>query len=308
VIRRSDSAGTRPLRHGAKSLLRTFGVALFSALVVGCGARGIPLPESTGEEPAARAILKASAEAHGLAAWQGITDVSVAYAGEWHGLVTRLQPTLIDAQFRQGSEERLLLVPEPWLAQAHRGPGGEKQVVRSTVAITVAYNGQAATDKDVLAAAALVADGYRMFLTGPFHFLTGNIVLATAGSEMVDGRECDVLLAVRRPGHGLSVEDRYLLYIDREQHWLRRLRFTMEGLASTQGAVAEVDFFDHRRIAGVVWPTRFFERLKKPIPNLAVHDWRLVGLDVNRGLTAADVSGPTFAGKAAAAARRLDKD
>ncbi|NJD23815.1 MAG: hypothetical protein FIB06_00245 [Betaproteobacteria bacterium] len=288
------------------SPLRVFGIALFCVLLAGCAGRGIPLPEKAGEEPAARAILLASAEAHGLAAWQGISDVSVAYAGEWHGLVTRLQPTLIDAQFRQGSEERLLLAPEPLLAQAHRGSGGEKQVVRSPAAITVAYNGQPASDKDVLAAAALVADGYRMFLTGPFYFLNGNGVLATAGSEMVDGRECDVLLAVRRPGHGLSVEDRYLLYIDREQRWLRRVRFTMEGLASTQGAVAEVDFFDHRRIAGVIWPARFFERLKKPIPNLSVHNWRLVGLDVNRGLTAAELTGPAFAGKASAAARRLE--
>jgi hypothetical protein len=192
------------------------------------------------------------------------------------------------------------------LVQAHRGPGGDKQVVRSPAAVTVAYNGQPAADKDVLAAAALVADGYRMFLTGPFYFLTGNVALEAAGSEMVDGRDCDVLLAVRRPGHGLSGEDRYLLYIDREQRWLRRVRFTMEGLASTRGAVAEVDFFDHRRIAGVVWPTRFFERLKKPIPNLAVHDWRMIGLDVNRGLTAAEVSGPAFAGRAVVPARPLD--
>lgn len=179
-------------------------------------------------------------------------------------------------------------------------------MVRSLATVTVAFNGRPSPDKEVLAAAALVADGYRLFLTGPFHFLSGNETLATAGSEAVDGRECDVLLAERRPGHGLSVEDRYLLYIDREQRWLRRVRFTMEGLASTQGAVAEVDFFDHRRIAGVVWPTRFHERLKKPIPNLPVHDWRLVGLDVNRGLTAAEVSGPAFSGRAAAPARPLD--
>jgi hypothetical protein len=286
-------------------LFRFLNCALLAVLLTGCAARGIPLPEATGEDSAARAILQASAEAHGLAAWQGITDVSVAYAGDWHGLVARLQPTLIDAPFRQGSEERLLVGPAPLLAQAHRGPGGDKQVVRSPAAITVAYNGQPSTDKDVLAAAALVADGYRLFLTGPFYFLSGNVALATAGSETVDGRDCDVLLAVRRPGHGLSQEDRYLLYIDREQRWLRRVRFTMEGLASTQGAVAEVDFFDHRRIAGVVWPTRFFEHLKKPIPNLPVHDWRLVGLDVNRGLTAAELSGPAFAGKAVMPARPL---
>jgi hypothetical protein len=287
------------------SPLRLFCLALLVPLFAGCSSRGIPLPATSGEDPAAQAILQASAEAHGLVAWRGITDVSVAYEGEWHGLVTRLQPTLTDADFRQGSQERLLLVPEPLLAQAHRGPGGDKQVVRSGAGVMVAYNGRPASDKDVLAAAALVADGYRMFLTGPFYFLSGNLVLATAGRETVDGRNCDVLLAVRRPGHGLSAEDRYLLFIDREQRWLRRVRFTMDGLASTQGAVAEVDFFDHRRIDGVVWPTRFYERLKKPIPNLAVHDWRLIGLDVNRGLVPAEVTGPSFTGKAAPAARPL---
>ena len=35
----------------------------------GYAARGIPVPEKAGENPAARTILQASAEAHGLAAW-----------------------------------------------------------------------------------------------------------------------------------------------------------------------------------------------------------------------------------------------
>jgi hypothetical protein len=112
-------------------------------------------------------------------------------------------------------------------------------------------------------------------------------------------------LAVRRPGHGQSVEDRYLLFIDRQDRLLRRVRFSMEGLAATQGAVVEVDFFDHREIAGVRWPTRFFERIRKPIPRLPVHAWRLTGLDVNRGYSAADISGRNFSGLASDPARAL---
>jgi hypothetical protein len=135
------------------SNLRLLGIAVLCSFFAGCAARGIPVPEKAGENPAARTILQASAEAHGLAAWRGISDVSVAYAGEWHGLVSRLQPVLIDAAFRQGSEERLLLAPEPLLAQAHRGPGGDKQVLRTPAVVTVAYNGQPAGDKDVLAPA-----------------------------------------------------------------------------------------------------------------------------------------------------------
>ena len=144
-----------------------------------------------------------------------------------------------------------------------------------------------------------------MFLTGPFYFLDNNLSLEMAESEDVEGRACDTLLAVRRPGHGMSAEDRYLLFIDRENHLLRRVRFTMEGLDSTKGAIAEVDFFDHQTIAGVTWPTRFFERLRKPIPNLPVHDWQMTGLDVNRGLSEADISGQAFSAKAAAPAKAL---
>lgn len=274
-------------------------------LLAGCAGRGVPPALSLGEQDGARTILEASAAAHGLAAWRQLRDVSVAYEGEWYGLVGRLQPTLIDAAYRQGSEERLLLTDAPIVGQSHRGPGGQKQVLRTVDEVQVAYDGQPAADAEVRDAAALVADGYRLFLTGPFYFLNGNLHLERIDDAWVNGHHCDVLLAVRRPGLGRAAEDRFLLYIDREQHWLRRVRFTLEGMASTQGAVAEVDFFDHRQIAGVLWPTRFYERLKKPIPNLPVHDWRLVGLDVDRGMTAVELVVPGFAGRAAAPARRL---
>lgn len=275
-------------------------------LVGGCASRGIPQAGGSGEQPAARALLQKSAEAHGLSAFRRIEDLNVSYSGEWYTLVGALQPTLIDADFRQGSQERIILKGGPLVGQHHQGVKGTKQVVRRKDDVAVFYNDAPAGDRDVLAAAALVADGYRMFLTGPFYFLDGNLSLESGEDETVEGRACRTLVAVRRPGHGLSTDDRYLLFIDAENHLLRRVRFTMEGLESTQGAVAEVDFFDHREIAGVIWPTRFFERLRKPIPSLPVHDWRLTGLDVNRGLTAADISGPAFSVRAAEPARRID--
>lgn len=288
------------------SLVRLLCLGLSLFLLAGCAGRGVPQPLASGETAGGRAILQASAEAHGLAAWQQLRDISVAYEGEWYGVVARLQPTLTDAAFRQGSEERLLLVGSPVVGQSHRGPGGQKQVLRTGDAVQVAYDGRPAEDAEVRAAAALVADGYRLFLTGPFYFLNGNVHLERIDDAWVNGHHCDILLAVRRPGLGLAAEERFLLYIDREQRWLRRVRFTLDGLASTQGAVAEVDFFDHRRIAGVIWPTRFYERLKKPIPNLPVHDWRLIGLDVDRGMTADELAVPGFAGRAAAPAHRLE--
>ncbi len=274
-------------------------------LLSGCMSRGIPQAGGSGEQPAARAMLQKSAEAHGLAAFRQIDDLSVGYAGEWHGLVSKVQPALIDADFRQGSQERIIFKGGPLISQRHLGPKGSKQVIRRARDVQVFYNDMPSADRDVLAAAALVADGYRMFLTGPFYFLDGNRSLEMGEDETVEGRPCTTLVAVRRPGHGLSAEDRYLLFIDAESHLLRRVRFTMEGLESTQGAIAEVDFFDHKEIAGITWPTRFYERLRKPIPSLPVHDWRLIGLDVNRGLSEADIAGPSFSPKAAEAARPI---
>ena len=56
---------------------------------------------------------------------------------------------------------------------------------------------------------------------------------------------------------------------------------------------------------GVRWPTHFIERLIKPIPNLAVHQWQLTGLDLNRGLRAEDINGDTFSTLASSPAKEL---
>ena len=285
-------------------LFRCFWFALSLPLLAAC-ASGMPAAQQVGEQAEARALLERSAQAHGLAGFRALRDISVSYEGSWYSLVQRLQPVLIDAQFRKASEERLILGNSSAIGQRHSGPGGSKQVVRGPSSIEVVYNDRPSSDRDTLAAAALVADAYQMFLLGPLHFLTGNTTLELAGTDQVEGRNCDLLLAVRRPGHGLSAEDRYLLFIDRDDGLLRRVRFTMEGLESTQGAIVEVDFFDHREIAGVRWPTRFHERLRKPIPLLPVHDWQLTGLDVNRGFARTDLGGSTFAGSAAAPAAPL---
>ena len=97
-------------------------------LLHGCAA---PLPVSlnAATTPAAQALLKESAEAHGLQAFKAIQDLNVSYAGEWRALIGKLQPALVDAAFRGTSEERLLL-REGVVAQAHSGPGGRKQVLR----------------------------------------------------------------------------------------------------------------------------------------------------------------------------------
>lgn len=276
----------------------------------GCAAP-IPPPLPGATSGAAHALLQASAAAHGTPALSRISDVSVSYAGQWRPLVGRLQPALVDAGHRGGSQERLLPA-DRLIAQSHAGPAGRKQVVRQAAAgspgsVRVWFDGRESSDRDQLHAAALVADGYSLFLLGPM-LLAGAwtaerrpaMDVAERARIAQDGRlhECDVLRVRLTPGLGLSDADLLVLYIDADSRLMRRVRFTLDGLDGTRGAVAEVDTLDHVPYAGVQWPTRFHEQLLRPVP-LPVHDWQLTGLDVNRGLPAETVTGPVFTGRAA---------
>jgi hypothetical protein len=274
-------------------------------LLHGCAAP-LPLSLNAATTPAARAMLEESAAAHGGAALAKIDDLSLRYEGEWRALINRLQPALADAGFRGGSEERLLL-RDGLTAQTHTGPSGRKQVVRRTASqaqgeVRVWFNGEEAQDTDRRAAAALVVDGYSLFLLGPMLLASTwstqrTLVLELGSVEPVNEHVCDVLHVRVAPGFGFSPAERLALFIDRKERLMRRVRFTLDGLASTVGAIAEVEAFDHVTLHGVRWPTRFYERLLRPLP-LPVHDWRLTGLDVNRGLDAGELSGPVFGGKA----------
>ena len=128
-----------------------------------------PLPElHTGvSTPDAENLLRASAAAHGADVLQNLNDISVSYTGAWRPFVGVIQPDLVDAGFRGGSQERLLL-PANLVAQSHTGPKGHKYVQRQTIpgqqgSVHVWLNGAASTDVNRLAAAALVADGYCLF-------------------------------------------------------------------------------------------------------------------------------------------------
>lgn len=293
-------------------------------LLTGCAAGGgLPaVPKSptaaTSEGDAAtegRRFLQACLDAHGGAvAYTRLRDVNVRLEGKWAFLAPKLQPKLADVRFRGGSEERYRRDGRQTLvAQVHHGPAGEKWVrhlARPTLTVPVtrvSYNGQPSNDNEALAAAALVADAYTMFLFGPNFFVQrAAFVTELPASAEVDGRACAKVLAVLRPGFGDAEEDRVVLFIDRQDHVLRRVQFTLNGLESTQGADVHVDLLDHRPLAGVLFPTRFYEQIDHPAP-IPAHRWRMTGFDVNRGYPANDLAGPAFRGKADAPAANLPR-
>jgi len=287
------------------------------------GACGTPLPLTAAAPSAASAAaaqrLAASADAHGLAAYRQIKDINIGYDGQWRPLINRVQPEVVDEGFRGSSQERLLPAAGV-VAQAYSGIKGSKQVFwqrsnavaasgRDQGEVAVWFNGQPSQRASELAAAALVAEGYGLFLLGPLWLAsrqaTGLAAPAdVAGTERVHGRLCDVVNVWMRPGLGHAATDRVSLLIDRDDQVTRRLRFTLEGYEGTRGAVAEVDCFEHARRFGLLLPMRSYEEVVHPL-RLPAHDWHVTGLDVNRGHGIEALRGPQFSGAAAAPARPL---
>ncbi len=285
-----------------------------AALVPWLGGCSTPLPlvaaPGRGDSSAAQRLHE-SAEAHGLAAYRAIADINVSYSGEWRPLVGRIQPEVVDEGFRGSSQERLL--PKAGIvAQAYTGAKGTKQVSwlherpgsSDLGEVAVWFNDVRSTDTDAQQAAALVAEGYGLFLLGPLWLVDRDLPVRSAGTERVDGQTCDVVEVWLTPGLGRVAADRVALCIERRSGLMRRVRFTLEGFARTRGAVAEVDTFDHQRRFGVTWPMRSYERIVHPIA-LPAHDWRITGLDVDRGYGVDAVSGSRFTGAAAAPAQAL---
>ena len=166
------------------------------------------------------------------------------------------------------------------------------------------YNGKASSNPVILAASAAVVDAYAMFLTGPFYLMETDAKVVMAEPAQVDGHVCDQILAILKPGFGISTEDRVLVAIDRKTRLVRRLRFSFEALESTRGVVADVLLRDHKKMNGVVWPTRFEEILQRPFP-LLVHRWHLTGFEGNCDMLVDDLKVPLFNDRAARPARPL---
>ena len=280
----------------------------------------MPLPKGSGIQPEARALLEQAQQAHGKAAFAAVKDISVSYTGTWFTAITKIQPDITDVAFRQTSEERMLMA-DGVIAQIHSGPGGQKMVVEKVVEkvvqnsqdsqnkpanqnngkLSIWYNQVPHTGAAQMAASHIVLHAYQLFLYPAFYVQRASL-LELAGSDVVNGRPCDKLLAVLRPGIGNSAEDRVQLCIDRQDKRVRSTWLTLEGSEPSKGAVVSVVVDKFVEVGGVVWPTHFFETVVRPLAGLAAHDFSLSGIDINRGLTRADFADGKFLNKAAAPA------
>jgi hypothetical protein len=222
----------------ASSVFRVFRRAIFliALLLPLTGCVSIPRLRPGGSDAKAVSILHEAAIAHGSDELHLIHNVNVRFEGKWNPIVAKVQPILIDDQFRGVSEERYLIA-EAAVGQSHIGLAGKKQVYRDRTTTHVWYNDAEATGIEVKNAAALVADNYRMFLLGPWFFEERGATVQYLGTDSVDGEKCDNLLANLKPGLGNSVKDRVIISIDRSHHLIRRLRVTVDGLESTRGAI-----------------------------------------------------------------------
>ena len=197
---------------------RWLGLAALPAAGGLLGACGTPLPLTATPPSAASAAatqrLAASAQVHGLPAYRRITDINIGYAGQWRPLINRVQPEVVDEGFRGPSQERLMPAAGV-VAQAYAGVKGKKQVFwqrsksvaaegRAQGQGAVWFNGRASQSAGELAAAALVAECYGLFLLGPL-WLTSRqaaglaVPAEVAGTERVHGRLCDVVNVWLRP-------------------------------------------------------------------------------------------------------------
>jgi hypothetical protein len=225
-------------------------------------------------------VMERSAHLTGNA-WDRYRIVEVSYEGEWTAIVKRLQPDLVDGEFRKSSVETYL-TRSGEVRQNHRGPGGNKRVVRRLGGVEVVYNDELKEmSRSVRDAAALVADAYTAFLFGTSWLNEKGEDMVLLKAEEFDGEMCELVQGRLTPGFGFSEEDRFIAWVGRESGLLRRLQFTIDGLESTRGADVEVSFFDHWQAEdGSFWPGRFVERVERPI-HVKAHEWWMTGLKVD---------------------------
>jgi hypothetical protein len=266
-----------------------FVLLCWAAFLSACASRPIG-PVQAGTQAQAQALLRQSQIAHGQEAFSKLRDMAVDFDGYWYTLITKIQPVVTDIAYRKTSRERILL-PSGDMAQTYSGPAGTKHVTVLGGQVAVAYNGVPSQDAAVLSSAHMVAEAYKFFLMPAFYVQRGQVLGLVAG-EPVGDVPTQGITGVLSPGFGGSKEDRFVLFIDPKTHRVLRVRMSLEGTRSTQGASVDVVFTGFVQREGVWWPTGFEETMANPFPGLLAHDFWLTGLDLNRGLSPADLRLP----------------
>lgn len=258
-------------------------LALPCLLLAACSSLPNPNLPSGQVSAAAADLLGKSADQAGRP-WRRFQQVEVAYEGEWTRIVPKLQPELVNADYRKSSREvyfpRLNRVE-----QTHTGPRGTKTVRRIPGKVEVhlpVYRQPTEVEKD---AAALVADAYTMFTFGADYLLARGRdwrIWPAMKRQEIDGDPCSLVFGTLRPGVGRSEEDRVIAWISQRDHRLRRVQFTLNGLESTAGADVDVTFSDFQPgPQGTEWPRQFLETVRRPL-TVKAHEWRMTDLKVRQ--------------------------
>ena len=248
-----------------------------------CSCSTLPKPgaavKARGAQADAAAILSSSAKVAGDP-WKRYTKVKVEYAGEWTTAAAKVQPLIVDRDFRKASVETFHTGID-LVEQTHTGPGGTKKVRSSDARTEVSYNGKVDDDPAKVEAAAMVADAYVMFTFGSSWLDAKGKNLEIVDRRELAGEECWLIQGKVSPGYGMSESDGFIAWIGSESKLLRRIQFTIEGVETTKGADVSVDFSDFKKGAdGSIWPTHFIENVERPI-RIKAHEWDMLSLSAD---------------------------
>ena len=295
----------RALRH-----LMAWPLACLAPVTGTLRAAGLPdVPAGPGSS-SARAHLRETALAHGLAAWRQHRDLNAGFSNAWSAasgwsvaapgatgaaadaVQLRWLPAsdLLAIRYGHGDDQR-------WVLRRRTGLGQTPTPGQALVAV------QAAPPEDPQAA--LSADALCLMLLGPLAVQDRATAVNWGPPETLDGRRCDQLVLTVAPGLGLASESRLALFIDREQGWLRRLQWAGDNPGAGWRGLAEVDFFDHIVLQGMVWPRRFQSPSRSWLPGARPQTAWLTGLDLDRGYGTESLQDGPWTGAAAAPARPL---
>lgn len=282
---------------------RVFLPALVLALA-GCSAFPQVRPGTDfGDGLSAEQVFDQSLAAHGGDIRDYDGDINISTDGRWYALIQRIQPVVSDAGFRVTSEERFR-PSDGVYAVRHSGPLGSKQVLRTPDQLSVRYNGGAPVEGEKRRATAMTNDAFQLFHFGPSFVKHRATRMYRLPDARENGRAYRRVLATLSPGFGESDSDQVVLWIDAASSRLYRVHMTLEGFESTRGAHVDTTFLAYEQVGPYLLPTRFSERVRGPL-RIKAHEWQVTGIDLDRGWTFEQVSGPDFSGRAATPAAAL---